>query len=137
MKQRSPILALQKAIYDRLKTKLATSVHDAVPDKATFPYITLGETTALDWSTKVEAGQEITHTLHIWSQYPGMKEIHQLVDEVIQALTAAPLDLKADSFQLIVHSLDMNETIRDPDGITRHGILRFRFKIQDLKEEVT
>ncbi len=137
MKQRSPLLSLQKAVYDRLKAKLTTPVYDNVPDNAKIPYITIGETTALNWSTKIEAGQEITHTLHIFSQYPGMKEILELTDQVIQALTHAPLDLKSDGFQSIVHSLDMNETFRDPDAVTRHGVLRFRFKVQDIKEEVT
>ena len=136
MKKRSPLLSLQRAIYDRLKAKLNIPVYDQVPEGAKFPYVTLGETTALDWSTKLEAGQEITHTLHIWSQYPGMKEVLELVDEVIQAFTAAPLDLKTDGFQSVVHSLDMNEVLRDPDGITRHGILRFRFKIQEIPKEV-
>jgi hypothetical protein len=136
LKKRSPLLSLQKAIYARLKSKLTVSVYDAVPDGAVFPYVTIGEDTAVDWSTKLTSGQEVTHTLHIWSQYQGMTEIKDLIDQVIQALTISPLDLTADKFKAIVHSLDFNETFRDPDGITRHGVLRFRFKIQDIELEV-
>lgn len=136
MKKRSPLLPLQKAIYNRLKEKLTVPIYDAVPDGAVFPYVTIGEDTAVDWSTKLTTGQEVTHTLHIWSQYNGMTEIKGLIDQVIQALTISALDMSADKFSAIVHSLDFNETFRDPDGITRHSVLRFRFKIQDIELEV-
>ena len=46
-------------------------------------YVTLGEDTAVDWSTKLEPGMEVTHTLHVWSDYSGsMAETKQLIDQV-------------------------------------------------------
>ncbi len=136
MKKRSPLLPLQKAVYNRLKSNLTVPIYDAVPESAVFPYVTIGEDTSVDWSTKLTSGQEVTHTLHVWSQYIGMTEVKDLIDQVIQALTISPLDMSADKFKAIVHSLDLNETFRDPDGTTRHGVLRFRFKIQDIEPEV-
>jgi len=125
---KSPLLLLQKAIYERLKASLPCSVYDEVPAGASMPYVTLGEDTARDWSTKLEAGQEITHTLHVWSTYNGMKEAKEIIDKVIQALTSAPLQVEG--FYVVVAMLDMVETLRDPEGY-RHGVIRFRFKIQE------
>lgn len=125
---KSPLLPLQKAIYDRLKASLSYPVYDNVPDGAVMPYVTLGEDTAIDWSTKLENGQEITHTLHVWSDYNGMAEAKQIIDQVIQAMTLSPLQVEG--FFVVLARLDMVETMRDPEGY-RHGIVRFRFKIQE------
>jgi len=125
---KSPLLPLQKAIYDRLKANLTCPVYDHVPDGVTMPYVTLGEDTSVDWSTKLEAGQEITHTLHIWSDYNGMMEAKQIIDTIIQALTEAPLAVEG--FFIVSARLDIVETMRDPDGF-RHGVVRFRFKVQE------
>ncbi len=125
---KSPLFSLQKAIYDRLKANLNCPIYDHVPDGATMPYVTLGEDTAVDWSTKLENGQEVTHTLHVWSDYNGMAETKQIIDQVIQTITSTPLNVEG--FFVILARLDMVETMRDPDGY-RHGIVRFRFKIQE------
>lgn len=125
---KSPLLPLQKAIYERLKANLPCPVYDYVPDGATMPYVTLGEDTSVDWSTKLENGQEITHTLHVWSDYNGMAETKQLIDQITQALTSTPLQVEG--FFVVLARLDMVETMRDPEGF-RHGVVRFRFKIQE------
>ncbi len=125
---KSPLLPLQKAIYNRLKSSLTCPIYDNVPDGAKMPYVTLGEDTAVDWSTKLENGQEVTHTLHIWSEYKGMMEAKQIMDTIIQALTSTPLQVEG--FFVVSARLDMVETMRDPEGY-RHGIVRFRFKIQE------
>ncbi|WP_434565157.1 DUF3168 domain-containing protein [Thermoanaerobacterium thermosaccharolyticum] len=125
---KSPIFPLQKAIYERLKNNLSCPVYDRDPDGAAMPYVTIGEDTAVDWSTKLEAGQEVTHTLHIWSDYNGMMETKQLINTIIQALTLTPLQVEG--FFVVIARLDMVETMRDPSKC-RHGIVRFRFKIQE------
>lgn len=132
---RSPLFSLQAAIYDRLTAKISdAAVYDFVPEDTKFPYIAIGEDTALPWNSKTADGQEVTHTLHLFSQAPGSQEIKDLIDQAIAALTVAPLDLSEAGFTVAVHSLDFNQTLKEGDGITRHGILRFRFKIQEIPE---
>lgn len=126
---KSPLFELQKAIFGRLST-LSCPVYDAVPKGSTFPYVTIGEDTALDWSTKTANGQEVTVTIHVWSRYEGMKEVKQLTDEVIQQMTVSPLVMTG--FTTNPVQLELNEVIRDSDGITRHGILRFRLFIAEV-----
>jgi len=126
---KSPLLPLQKAIYDRLKDSLTCPVYDHVPDGVAMPYVTLGEDTAVDWSTKPEPGMEVTHTLHVWSDYKGMAEAKQIIDQVVQALTGSPLTIEG--FVVVVARLDMIDTLRDSEGY-RHGVVRFRFKVMEV-----
>ena len=132
MTRKSAALSLQESIFQRLKKHLDHAVYDQPPQNAKFPYVTLGEDTVVDWSTKLAPGEEITHTLHIWSQYPGMQELKTLIDQTIQALTISPLVISG--FDVVVSAMDGIQTLRDPDGITRHGVLRFRFKVSQQKE---
>lgn len=123
-----PVLALQKAIYDRLKGNLAYPVYDHVPDGAAMPYITLGEDTTTDWSTKPVAGVEVTHTVHVWSDYSGMAEVKRIINEVVQVLTESPLSVEG--FSVVLAKVDFMETMRDPEGF-RHGVVRLRFKVHE------
>lgn len=126
---KSPAWPLQKAVYQRLSAALSCPVYDQVPEGADSPYITLGDDTAVDWSTKIEAGQEFTVTLHAWSRYPGMKEAKELMGEIIEAMTASALEL--DGFTPVLLRFEYSDCRRDPDGITRHGVVRFRIKIEE------
>jgi hypothetical protein len=125
---RLPLLALQKAVYDRLRAGLPCPVYDEVPEGAEMPYVVLGEDTAVDWSTFLVPGVEVTQTLHVWSDYEGMAEVKQIIDQMVQALTGDPLIVEG--FTVVVARLDMVEALRDPGGF-RHGVVRFRFKVAE------
>lgn len=126
---KSPLLGLQGAVYRRLKDALSCPVYDDVPDGAAMPYVTIGEDTALDWSTKPQPGMEITQTLHVWSAYPGMAEVKRIIDEAIQAVVNTTFDV--DGFFVVSAQLDMVDVLRDPEGY-RHGVVRFRFKTLEV-----
>jgi hypothetical protein len=102
-----------------------------MPEGEAFPYITAGEVSARDWSDKFSPGQEIFSTIHFWSQYQGRKEVVEMIDATLQALTRAALDL-APNFRAVYSGLDMNEIIKDLDGVTWHGILRLRYLIEEV-----
>ena len=78
---------LQSAIYTALDVSAITStlscgVYDEVIEGNTYPFITLGEETAIDYSTFDLTGGEYTVNIHIWSQYKGSKETKQIMDKV-------------------------------------------------------
>lgn len=130
---KSSLWPLQQALYTRLTTDSAlmarvTGVFDAVPDGQDFPYVTVGEDTVVDWSTKTNSGEEITHTLHVWSRYAGKKEAKEILSLVLDAITKQPLVL-AGGFSVDYTALDFMEIFTDEDAVTRHGVLRLRFKI--------
>jgi len=126
---KSALSPIQQALYTRLTNILSCPVYDAVPQGATFPYVTLGADTGVDWSTKTWAGQEVTITLHTWSRLPGMSQTKDLLDAIVQNVTGN--DLVMPEFTPALLRLDYIETVMDPDGVTRHGIVRFRMKISE------
>lgn len=127
---RSPFLILNTAIADRIELRTGREVHDDTPEKEVFPYIVMGAMHARDWSDKFTPGQEVNCTVHVWSEYKGKKEVAMICDEVLQAVTWKKLDLGS-GFNAVVDSMDDHSIITDIDGVTRHGILDFRFLIEE------
>lgn len=131
---KTALLALQTALYNRLSNdsainKKVTGVFDAVPKKQEFPYVTLGEDTMVDYSTKTNVGEEITHTLHVWSQYRGKKEVKEIMNLILQSLSQ-PLSLDG-GFFVDFSRIEYMQVMDDPDGVTKHGVIRIRFKIRN------
>ncbi|MEK4798060.1 DUF3168 domain-containing protein [Thermoactinomyces sp. FSL K6-2592] len=126
---------LQKAIYSRLindtaLTEKVTGIFDDANGHAV-PFVTIGEMSAVDWSTKTEPGQEFIVTLHTWSEYPGMKEVMEIHDLILQAITREPLGASG-SFYFHFTRLVSEQTLRDPDGVTRHGVLSLMFNTEEV-----
>ncbi len=123
-------LALQKALVatlvadDGVGALVADRIFDAAPRNAGFPYLSLGETRAADWSTGTEAGAEHRLTLHVWSRQRGKRESFEIMAAVEAALHDQPLAL--DGQALVNLRLEFADARRDPDGITWHGAMRFR-----------
>jgi len=128
---KSPFLTLHDAEVARIEVETSYTVYDDLPLQATFPYVVMGEITARDWSDKFEPGQEVHSTKHIWSQYRGRKEIAEMGDAILQALTLSALDLTP-NFRAVLQELDLHDLIIDIDGITRHAILRHRYLIEEV-----
>ena len=121
--------ALQQTIYTALNVSaltntLSCAVVDDVQLDQSYPFITLGEETTIDYGTKNQNGGETTLNLHIWSQYKGSKECKQIMDKVHDLLH--DIDLTVSGFNLINLRFEYSDIVRDPDGSTRHGIMRFR-----------
>jgi hypothetical protein len=130
-KMKSPFLTLHDAEIARIEAETSYTVYDDLPQQAEFPYVVMGEMIANDWSDKFEPGQEVFSTKHIWSRYKGKKEVVEMSDAILQALTKSALDLSP-NFRAVLDELDTNEIIMDIDGITRHGILRTRYLIEEV-----
>ncbi len=120
---------LQTTIYSALNvsaitTALNCGVYDEVVESASYPFISLGEETAIDYSTKNQNGGEYTINIHIWSQYKGSKQTKEIMDKVHDLLH--DIDLTVSGFNLINLRFEFSDIMRDPDGVTRHGVMRFR-----------
>jgi len=121
--------ALQSSIYTALNVSAITStlscgVYDEVIDGNSYPFITMGEETAIDYSTKNLVGAETTINIHIWSRYKGSKQTKEIMDKVHDLLH--DISLSVTGVNLINLRFEYSDIMRDPDGITRHGVMRFR-----------
>lgn len=121
--------AIQTALYSRLTGDatlmgLITGVFDAVPDAQAFPYLTLGEFEGSEWSTFGTLGQTYLFTLHTWSQSKGTKAAQAIQSRVDTLLHRVTLSLSGAACVTCVREFDT--VLRDPDGVTWHGVQRFR-----------
>lgn len=123
--------ALQQAIYAALTGNSALTtllggarIYDDVPGSAAFPYVTLAPGVERDWSTGSDAGTEHAVTLHVWSRGAGRKEAAAIMDALRAALHEAALMLTGHRLINLRH--ESSEVRRDADGVTQHGIVRFR-----------
>lgn len=120
---------LQKAIFDALDTAHASiEVFDDVPDQREPPYVIIGEMTEVPFDTDDSVGRECTMVIHSWSTYRGMKELKDMMDTNKAALHDVDLVVGAGKF--ILGLLESSQAMLDPDGLTRHGVQRFRFITQ-------
>lgn len=121
-------LELQKGIYSALTgdgplMAAIEGVFDWAPDQTLYPYVSIGDDMAVDWSACDFSGKEITATIHTWSRANGRKEV-----KTIQAMIKGLLHRKNMSFTgstLVLLSYDSELTTLDPDGVTYHGVQRF------------
>ncbi|HMN37963.1 MAG TPA: DUF3168 domain-containing protein [Hyphomicrobium sp.] len=123
--------ALQQALHAALTSDAnvlaalgGSRIYDDVPERAQFPYVTIGQTTERDWSTGSDEGSEHTVTLHVWSRGAGRKEANAIMAAACAALHDAPLALEGHRLINLRH--EFSDARRDPDGETFHGTARFR-----------
>jgi len=128
---------LQKAIYSTLSSanitdeagNAITGVFDDLPEGTAYPYIVIGDDTATNISSKGKDMHEHTLNIHIWSQYRGRRDIKEIMGRVYTALNDVSLSVSGALGINIKHEFDT--TIVEGDGITRHGIMRFRAVVSD------
>jgi|SRR5579885_1239355 len=123
---------VQTAVYAVLTgdaghaAKAAT--YDQPPQGAAFPYETIGEMQEATDDTFDAGFADIQFTIHTWSRYKGTKEVLDIQADQIRLLHRTQLSLA--TLQCVAVWKDYADVIQDPDGITRHGVIRFRVLVQ-------
>lgn len=126
---------LQKAIYAKLNGNVDglgganIPVYDDVPQQSNYPYVQMGEETSANNGTKTLDGVEHTLTMHIWSQYRGRREIKTIMKSVYDLLHNTAISVTGAS--LVNVRQEFSTTLAENDGITRHGVMRFRAVVFD------
>jgi len=123
--------ALQRSIFQALASSPELTsllggkhIYSNPPPAAKFPFITLGQTVNLDWSTGTEDRTEHSLTLHMWSRADNVAEVHEIIEVIRAVLHDQPLTL--DDHYLVNLRHEFTEVRIDPDGETLHGIVRYR-----------
>lgn len=123
--------SLQKSVVQALKSDAQLNallggvrVYDFVPQRAAYPFVSLGNSVVRDWSTSSESGFEHALTLHIWSKAKGKKQCLQIISSVRRVLH--DVALVVEDHPLVNLRYEFEDVRLDPDGETFHGIVRFR-----------
>ncbi len=142
--------ALQQAIYARLSADaslialLAADVYEGSPSRpaiydhvlqpsdagssSAFPYVVIGDSSAISFDTDDVNGQEATVTLHVWDRREGSLRAKQVADAIYSSLHGA--DFPVFGQNLIFCYFDFRESIPDPEPLTKHEVIRFRIVTQ-------
>lgn len=128
-----PSEALQRAIYDRLRSDAAVAalvagrVFDLVPqdNPPAFPYVSFGAFQVLDDSAGCIDGAEVFVTLDVWSRSQGTVEAKRICAAVASALHEADLPLDGEH-RLVEITRNSSNVFMDADGLTAHGVITLR-----------
>lgn len=125
----------QEIVFTALSAgSIGANIYDDVPylpegmPSQNFPYVVIGDDTTAPWDTDETLGKEVNITLHIWSRAAGFKETKLIMGNIYDTLNRGSLS-KA-GYNVVDCLCEFTETVRDPDGETRHGIMRFKLTIQ-------
>ncbi|WP_137389933.1 DUF3168 domain-containing protein [Rhodoligotrophos defluvii] len=133
-------LALQKALFSHLSANAGVTdligpdgIADDVEERRPFPYVTIGEIRTSDWSTQNRRGHEHHVTIHVWSRAAGRREIQTIMGAIDEALDG-PLPALT-GHRLINLRPVFWHALRDPDGVTYHGVVRLRAVTEPLAQD--
>jgi hypothetical protein len=131
--------ALERKIYQALRNSSELTsllggdrIYSQAPPAAQFPFITLGQTVNLDWSTGTDEGAEHSLTLHVWSRADGAREVHEILEMIRTVLHDQLLALEDHCLVNLRH--EFMEARLDPDGETMHGIVRYRAVTEPMQQ---
>ncbi|MGE0828942.1 MAG: DUF3168 domain-containing protein [Hyphomonadaceae bacterium] len=134
-----PAAALQRAVFAALSDSPAgLRVFDRIPQpnpneaeaayrrRVQMPYVTIGDDDIIDDSNACFAASEAFVTVHVWSGAVGKMEAKAIGGAVRDALS---VELAIDGFICTEAEFRDARYFTDPDGVTTHGVLSFRYLI--------
>lgn len=126
--------ALQRGLYTHLQAALVSlgvSVYDHVPDadNAAFPYVNIGDDEVGEYDTDDSLGYDAVLTLHTWSRERGRSETKRIQDELYRVLHRS--SLAVGGAKTVTVDFQSSESFLDEDGLTRHGVSRFRVLLSE------
>ena len=126
---------IQTAVYSRLNGDsalggLISGVYDHVPQEVAFPYVVVGDGQSNQWDTDTSLGAEHTIELKTWSRYRGRKEVKDIQQAIYDSLHRHSLSVSGAS--TVTCEWEMSETFKEPDGLTRQGVDRYRVLLDEV-----
>jgi hypothetical protein len=129
------LVEVQRAIFQALTgdpglMAMVTGVHDHVDQGSAYPYVVIGEDAAAEWDTDTERGVTSLLTIHTWSREKGRMQTKEIQEAIYEILHRAELTINDAVFYGL--SWEFSDSFLDPDGETRHGVMRFRLIYDSL-----
>lgn len=126
--------ALQTGLYSALNGNVGATVYDTVPQGTAYPYVTIGDSTAVDWDTKSEVGQDHTVTIHTWVRGKSRLAAKTIMGAIFGLLHRGSITVAGHS--VIESRVIYADVLQDPDeaghpsGPVWHGVQRVRIITQ-------
>jgi hypothetical protein len=139
---KEPSAAISEAVYQKLINAAGVTafvgssparIWDKIPDAPTYPYIRVGDDQAVGDSNSCWDGWEFFATIHIFSrhpQYPRL-EAKDIASQVGIALGNNASLIAPAGFHVSEVELEQSRVYFEADGVTAHGVMTFRFGIDD------
>ena len=130
------INAVQAAIYNALAGELGIGVvFDAVPENKPGRYVVIGDDTTNPWDTDDANGFNMTCTIHTYQTNIGTsgttplgyKGVKEYMGRIYNALHGVALPVTG--YNALRCIQEFSDVMRSADGISRHGVQRFRILI--------
>lgn len=128
-----PSLLLQDAVVKRLKADavvvalVGARIYDEIPAGANFPYVNIrgGQVNGDD----IECADisEVYFQIHAWAKPPSAGGTVKKIAGAIRDAMKATLTLTG--FVVEIQEYQQTQWLDDPDGLTRHAVVEFRFII--------
>jgi len=128
----SPLLAIQRALYELLSAELSVPVFDFTPEDQPHPYVMIGESTEVPDNAHDRYGSDTTHVIHVWTKYEGWSQALGIVDEIKRTLDHREESLAVEGHWVVSISHEMTRTMRDPDPQIRHAPVTYRIVTEQL-----
>ncbi len=104
-------------------------IFDNVPQDTSYPYVVIGNESAINRGTKTLDGNEYTIDIEVWSQYRGKKEIKEAMERVYNLFHDATYSVSG--ADMVVSQVRNVITLTENDGITRHGVITLSVIVYD------
>lgn len=127
--------AAQRAFFAALDGAISAPVLDEPGENPAFPYVTIGDAIETARNTMGRTGRNVLAQVDVWSRsgsdfgqdgYGEAKRIAGEIDSVLDDATPADTD----GWSFVSVAFETSQYVRDPDGITRHGILQYRVFVE-------
>ncbi len=131
----APAIDLQRAVFQALtrapvlRASINGRVYDRVSETPEFPYVSFGATQSIPFSADCITGGDHFLQIDVWSRAVGSVECKDICHTIKQILDNSAFDLSEHALaDLRVESVRI---MRDPDGLTTHGIISVEAFIEE------
>jgi len=105
-----------------------------VENDVVWPYIAFGTPIggpSASFTTRDTEAEDNVVIVDAWSKYPGDKEISEMMNNVVQAITSSALSITDydDPYIAILDYSDIIDDSAESGGPVKHGVARFRFQM--------
>lgn len=104
-------------------------IFDNVPQDTDYPYVVIGNESAVNRGTKTIDGNEYTVDIEVWSQYRGKKEIKDAMERIYALFHDTTYSVSG--ADMVVSQVRNVITLVESDGLTRHGVITLSVIVYD------